>query len=389
MGKYKKLNEIATILNGYAFKSTNYTNCGYRVIRITNVQKGFLSDDDPKYYHKENNLSKYELFENDILISLTGNVGRVGFVERWVIPAYLNQRVGCIRIKCNTVLPRYLFHFLNNDLFEHMCIQEAKGIAQLNLSTEWLKNINVNLPTIDEQQRIVTILDKADEIRTKKKQANEKLDEFLKSTFLDMFGDPEINNKNWEKGIIRDIVKDAKYGTSSKAGLIGMYPILRMGNLTYNGAIVLDDLKYIDLKENEIDKYTVHKGDILFNRTNSKELVGKTAVYRGDDTVAFAGYLVRVRTNKLAHHEFLSAFINSSYMKKKLRMKCKNIVGMANINARELQDFDIYIPPIELQNKFAQIVEKVEVEKQKNKQVIEQMDNLFSSLSQKAFKGEL
>ena len=160
-----------------------------------------------------------------------------------------------------------------------------------------------------------------------------------------------------------------------------------MGNLTYNGAIVLDDLKYIDLKESEIDKYTVHKGDILFNRTNSKELVGKTAVYRGTNTVAFAGYLVRVRTNNLAHYEFLSAFMNSSYMKKKLQMKCKNIVGMANINAQEFQDFDIYLPPIDLQNQFAQIVQKIEAQKEKNQKVIEQMDNLFNSLMQQAFNG--
>ena len=200
-----------------------------------------------------------------------------------------------------------------------------------------------------------------------------------------MFGDPEFNNKNWEKVVIRDVVKDVKYGTSSKAGLTGTYPILRMGNLTYNGAIVLDDLKYIDLKESEIDKYTVHKGDLLFNRTNSKELVGKTAVYRGTNTVAFAGYLVRVRTNNLAHYEFLSAFMNSSYMKKKLQMKCKNIVGMANINAQEFQDFDIYLPPIDLQNQFAQIVQKVEAQKEKNQKVIEQMDNLFNSLMQQAF----
>lgn len=385
MVEYKKLNKIATIINGYAFKSSKYITNGYRVIRITNVQKGFLCDDDPKYYAQENSLSKYELFEKDILISLTGNVGRVGFVEKDILPAYLNQRVGCIRINSETLLPRYLFHFLNNDLFEQMCIKEAKGIAQLNLSTEWLKNVRVRVPSLEEQQRIVNILDKAEEIRTKKKLANEKLDEFLKSTFIDMFGDPEFNNKNWEKVVIRDVVKDVKYGTSSKAGLTGTYPILRMGNLTYNGAIVLDDLKYIDLKESEIDKYTVHKGDLLFNRTNSKELVGKTAVYRGTNTVAFAGYLVRVRTNNLAHYEFLSAFMNSSYMKKKLQMKCKNIVGMANINAQEFQDFDIYLPPIDLQNQFAQIVQKVEAQKEKNQKVIEQMDNLFNSLMQQAF----
>ena len=280
---------------------------------------------------------------------------------------------------------RFVYYQLKNKWKKYICNKQY-GSATNYIRYNNLADFKIASLTEKEQQRIVNILDKADEIRTKKKLANEKLDEFLKSTFIDMFGDPEFNNKNWEKVVIRDVVKDVKYGTSSKAGLTGTYPILRMGNLTYNGAIVLDDLKYIDLKESEIDKYTVHKGDILFNRTNSKELVGKTAVYRGTNTVAFAGYLVRVRTNNLAHYEFLSAFMNSSYMKKKLQMKCKNIVGMANINAQEFQDFDIYLPPIDLQNKFAQIVQKVEAQKEKNQKVIEQMDNLFNSLMQQAFK---
>lgn len=299
--------------------------------------------------------------------------------------SWVNNHAHVIRPDRAKVVDNYLLYFFNQlDLTPYIT-----GAIIEKLNQEKLRNIIVPLPCIKEQQRIVNILDKAEEIRTKKKLANEKLDEFLKSTFIDMFGDPEFNNKNWEKVVIRDVVKDVKYGTSSKAGLTGTYPILRMGNLTYNGAIVLDDLKYIDLKESEIDKYTVHKGDILFNRTNSKELVGKTAVYRGTNTVAFAGYLVRVRTNNLAHYEFLSAFMNSSYMKKKLQMKCKNIVGMANINAQEFQDFDIYLPPIDLQNQFAQIVQKVEAQKEKNQKVIEQMDNLFNSLMQQAFKGKI
>ena len=298
------------------------------------------------------------------------------------------QRTYIIESKDKDILSvRFLYYFLC-EYIDTLRNNSIGGVIKyIKLSD--LTDINFPLIPIKEQQRIVNILDKAEEIRTKKKLANEKLDEFLKSTFIDMFGDPEFNNKNWEKVVIRDVVKDVKYGTSSKAGLTGTYPILRMGNLTYNGAIVLDDLKYIDLKESEIDKYTVHKGDILFNRTNSKELVGKTAVYRGTNTVAFAGYLVRVRTNNLAHYEFLSAFMNSSYMKKKLQMKCKNIVGMANINAQEFQDFDIYLPPIDLQNQFAQIVQKVEGQKEKNQKVIEQMDNLFNSLMQQAFNSSL
>ena len=339
------------------------------------------------FYTCSNELTKYYdeyTFEPNKLIFGTGGSASLHYASE---PFATSTDCYVIETKELNVDVKYVYYYLKNNF--QILEDGFKGAGLKHISKDYLSNIMIEYPDIEEQQRIVNILDKAEEIRTKKKLANEKLDEFLKSTFIDMFGDPEFNNKNWEKVVIRDVVKDVKYGTSSKAGLTGTYPILRMGNLTYNGAIALDDLKYIDLKESEIDKYTVHKGDILFNRTNSKELVGKTAVYRGTNTVAFAGYLVRVRTNNLAHYEFLSAFMNSSYMKKKLQMKCKNIVGMANINAQEFQDFDIYLPPIDLQNQFAQIVQKVEAQKEKNQKVIEQMDNLFNSLMQQAFNSSL
>ena len=375
-----KLGEIATFVNGYAFKPSDWNDTGIPIIRIQNL----TNDNSSRNYYNGQLDEKYRVVRGDILISWSATIG----VFEWTREdSYLNQHIFKVvfnKLKVNKSFFKYLIKQKINEMLAKVHGSTMKHITKSNFD-----NIPILLPDIKEQDRIARILDKAEDIRTKKKLANEKLDEFLKSTFIDMFGDPEFNNKNWEKVVIRDVVKDVKYGTSSKAGLTGTYPILRMGNLTYNGAIVLDDLKYIDLKESEIDKYTVHKGDILFNRTNSKELVGKTAVYRGTNTVAFAGYLVRVRTNNLAHYEFLSAFMNSSYMKKKLQMKCKNIVGMANINAQEFQDFDIYLPPIDLQNQFAQIVQKVKAQKGKNQKVIEQMDNLFNSLMQQAFNGEL
>lgn len=322
-------------------------------------------------------------YEADKLIFATGGTASVHYANsRFAVSAD-----NFILEPNKDVNAKYVYYYLNNNI---QIIQDGfHGAGLQHLSKDYLSEINVPILDNSSQEKIVSILDKADEIRQKKKLANNKLDEFLKATFIDMFGEPETNEKHWESGIIRDIVKEVRYGTSSKAGSEGAYPILRMGNLTYSGAIILNDLKYIDLKDDEVDKYIVKKGDVLFNRTNSKELVGKTAVFRNEESMAFAGYLVRVRMNKKANAEFLSAFMNSDYMKRILQLKCKNIVGMANINAQEMQNFEIYIPPIEQQNQFAQIVEKVEAQKQRNEQVIEQMNNLFNSLSQQAFKGEL
>nr|MBC8552205.1 restriction endonuclease subunit S [Candidatus Brocadiales bacterium] len=185
----------------------------------------------------------------------------------------------------------------------------------------------------------------------------------------------------------RETVVDVKYGTSKKAHIRkGQFPILRMSNITYSGEWNFTDLKYIDLEVNEAEKYTVKKGDLLFNRTNSKELVGKTAVFKIDQVMAYAGYLIRCRFDKKkANPVYVSCFLNSSYGKSKLSHMCKNIVGMANINAQELQDINIILPPIDLQNKFASIVEQVEQIKQKMRASSDEMDNHFNALMQRYF----
>jgi type I restriction enzyme, S subunit len=212
----------------------------------------------------------------------------------------------------------------------------------------------------------------------------------LRAVFLDIFGDPVTNPKNLPVGTIRDFVETANYGSSAKASEVdGEYPILRMGNITYSGAIDMTDLKYIDLSEKDKPKYLVTKGDLLFNRTNSKELVGKTAVYDGDNPVAIAGYLIRVRTNGTGNTHYISGYLNSTHGKVTLQNICKSIVGMANINAQEMQDIPILIPPVDLQNKYRDIVLSVKEKLTKHQTALTFNSDLFGSLSQKAFSGDL
>ena len=110
--EYKKLGEVCDVINGYAFKSSKYTSQGTRIIRITNVQKGYVVDNDPKFYSDEDfkDLFQYSLFEGDLVMSLTGNVGRVGILQKNMLPAALNQRVACLRVKSKKMQLNYLFH---------------------------------------------------------------------------------------------------------------------------------------------------------------------------------------------------------------------------------------------------------------------------------------
>ena len=152
-----ELGDVCDLMNGYAFKSENYVDGGTRVIRITNVQKGKIVDDNPKFYPKDTKepVEKYKLLEGDLLISLTGNVGRVGLLSKKLLPAALNQRVACLRVDSQKINSKFLFSLLNKDDFENDCINASSGVAQKNLSTVWLSKYKIPLPPIEVQKEIV------------------------------------------------------------------------------------------------------------------------------------------------------------------------------------------------------------------------------------------
>lgn len=277
----------------------------------------------------------------------------------------------------------YIYHLFSNYNWEQNTNKAVKGIT-LNKAT--LSKIKIPLPPLEEQHKIASILDTVSEALKLRKQQLNELNLLVKSKFIDMFGDPIKNPKNLKLGIIRDICSEVKYGTSKPATNGGKYPYLRMNNITYDGHLDLSNLKYIDISESEVEKYLVKNGDVLFNRTNSKELVGKTCVFNLNKPMIIAGYLIRIRVNSNVLPIYLSCVLNSDYGKTTLLGMCKSIIGQANINAQELQNIKILIPPIELQNKFASFVQHVDELKSEVQKSIDQLQTLFDSLMQQYFE---
>ena len=136
-----------------------------------------------------------------------------------------------------------------------------------------------------------------------------------------------------------------------------------MNNLTTDGHLDLKDLKYIDIPDDEIEKCVVRKGDVLFNRTNSIELVGKTAVFDLLEDMVIAGYIIRVRLNDRLLPEVLSQYMNLEALKEILRGMAKGAVNQANINAQELQSIKVYVPNMRLQKKFVYMKEQIDKSK--------------------------
>lgn len=379
-----KLWMICDILGGYAFQSEQYTSNEIPLVRISNITERSIVIDYQYTITESPKYSAYEIKKGDILVALSGaTTGKFGMFT-YSQKAYLNQRVGLIRAKAN-ICQGYIFNYLN--LIKDDILRKAGGAAQPNISTKELANFEIPLPPLPIQEKIAAILDKADALRRKDREMLKKYDELAQAIFIDMFGDPVKNEKGFKLGAIRDLTREVKYGTSQPAQENGTYPYLRMNNITYGGDWDFSSIKYINASDFDYLKYGLEYGDLIFNRTNSKDLVGKTAVYRSYDRVIIAGYLIRVRVNNIAHPDYISAYLNSKHGKLTLQNMCKNIVGQANINAQELQDIKILIPPFHLQETFAKKIELInQLKAQTN---AEKSEELFQSLLQRAFRGEL
>ncbi len=313
----------------------------------------------------------------------------------WVVAPVTNHRLIAsgewIVLRDQRFDPDYLKHLLTSNQFHRQFMQTVSGVggSLVRARPSEVAKIKVPRPSKSEQRRIAAILDTSDSLRRKRQEAIRLADEFLKAVFIDMFGDPTINQKWFPEGTIRDLVASANYGTSEKANDdSGRFPILRMGNITYEGGWDLTALKYVDLDARTQDKYLARKGDLLFNRTNSKELVGKTAVYELDEPMAIAGYLVRVRMNQRGNPYYVSGYLNSVHGKRALEARAKSIVGMANINAQEMQDIQILIPPVELQDRYARIVAETRRRVGKFRVFLDELEKLKSALADRYFGGE-
>lgn len=280
---------------------------------------------------------------------------------------------------------QYLYYYLKSEKCLYYIKELASGSVRDNLKLSMLKEFTIPNITLEEQRKAVTVLEQTDRLITLQERQMTVLDELIKSRFVEMFGTYPNNPLRWETSRIRDIVKDVRYGSSRPAVEGGKYPYLRMNNITYSGELDLSDTKRIDVPENELEKCTVHRGDVLFNRTNSKELVGKTCVYNRDELMVLAGFVIRVRVTERVLPEFLSAFLNTDFSKQMLLGMCKAAIGQANINAQEMQDIGLYLPPVELQNQFVHFKAEVDKSKLAVKQSLEKLETLKKSLMQQYF----
>ncbi|MFT3777723.1 MAG: restriction endonuclease subunit S [Ottowia sp.] len=395
---FMALGDVAQFIRGINFKPDDVVPVGTEgsvaCMRTKNVQSELDLTDVWAVSETFVRRNEQLLQTGDILVSSANSwnlVGKCSWVPELPWRTSFGGFVSVLRGNSAHVDARYLYQWFS---WEHTQAllrsfgQKTTNISNLNIDRALA--LKLPLPSLHEQRRIATILDQAETLRTQRRTALALLDSLAQSLFLDMFGDPAKNPYGWVIGKIGDMLESASYGTSEKSGHDGKFPVLRMNNITRTGELDLEDLKYMDLPSKDHERYLVKAGDVLFNRTNSAELVGKTAIVpQSAPSLAYAGYLVRLRVNDANHPMYLARFLNTPYAKRMLRGMCKSIVGMANINAKEIQAMRIALPPLPLQQTFATRIQSIEALKATHRRALAALDELFASLQQRAFAGLL
>lgn len=384
----KRIGDICEILNGFAFKSNEYVEDGIRVMRITNVQKGEVVDDEPKFFpsERQGEISKYLLREGDLLMSLTGNVGRVGLLPFKFMPAALNQRVACLRLKSKEILMQYLFHILNSDSFEADCIFNASGIAQKNMSTKWLEDYVIPVPPLAEQERIVAELDLLSGIIDKQKAQLKELDILAQSIFYDMFGNPVENEKGWNQNYLINVVDSScslSYGIVQPGDDVeDGVPVVRPIDLTKT-YVIRKGLKRTSPSISNSYKRTILQGNevLLCVRGTTGILSLSSEELRGCNTTRG---IVPIRFGKNIERLF-------GYMLLKTR-EIQSVIAehtygttLKQINIQDVKTIPFVIPPINLQIKFADYIASIEQQKKSINQSIAESQKLFDYTMDKHF----
>ena len=333
--EFIKLKDVAEVLNGYAFKSKQYVDKGIRVIRISDVQKGRISDKDVKYYPEasKKEIERYMLNDGDIVVSLTGDVGRVAQIQDVHLPAGLNQRVACLRGHTGKVLNRYLFHLLDQVSFESDAIQAGRGSAQKNLSTVWLGNYLVPIPPIEVQAEIVRILDSFTELTaelTAELAARKKQYEFYREDLLGFEGRTDVE---WKK--------------------LGAVVKIETGRLNANEAV--EGGKYMFFttaaEPSRIDKYRWDTEALLIAGNAN---VGAVQYYKGKFEAYQRTYVITEVTEEL-DIKFLYYVLRNSLVSH-LSNKSKK-AAMTYIVLGDLQNFTLPLPPLPVQHQIVEILD--------------------------------
>jgi type I restriction enzyme S subunit len=386
------LEEISEFVLDGTHGSPERTEVGVPVLSAQNVINGSLSYETDRYTSQ----TEFALFSkrvslkrNDVLLTIVGTIGRVAVVneER---PAVFQRSVAIIRPKKEAVCSRFLCRAMQSDLFRSQLDRATNKSAQAGVYLGKLKKTKIPLPPLPEQRRIAAILDQADALRAKRREALAKLDEMAQAIFVEMFGDPQINERKWQTVPCSELCQRINVGVVIKPASYYCetgVPALRGTNIKPYG-IDLTDLVYFSKRDSDgpLSKSRLRAGDLVIVRTGQP---GLAAVVPPDlDNANAIDVIIVTPIQECMNSVFMRELLNSKGGRQMVMQQSRGQIQQ-HFNVGSLSAAELIVPPIKLQNEFAGRVEAVSGLRSLALRSLEEVNFLFASLQHRAFSGEL
>ncbi len=397
----KPLSEIARFIRGITFKPEDKVEPGTDgsavCMRTKNVQVDLDESDLIAVPHEFVRREEQYLRESDILVSTANSwqlVGKCSWVPKLAYEATAGGFISILRANDGHVHPRYLYYWFSSAPTQHSarhCGRQTTNIS--NMSYERCLTLQIPLPPPPEQKRIADILDKADAIRRKRQEADGLLDCIGPALYQERFGDPVANRRGWDVVPFGELFSvSPNYGTMIKpSDTTGDWLDLRVANIQ-DGKLTLRDRKYVDLPEKMVERHEVREGDLLLARAiGSLEHLGKCIIaHPGSEKWAFDSHLMRVRFKPdRILPRFVHAFLVTPGGRHEFLRNSRRSAVQFNINTKEMAKIHIPLPPLPKQQEFIGELDRINALSLQQAAATREIDDLFNSLVQRAFKGEL
>lgn len=329
----------------------------------------------------------YQVQPGTLLMSFKLSIGKLGFAR---IPMYTNEAIAALVIRNKKqITSDYLYYALQ---VIDLAGNTDRAVKGKTLDTEKVGLLRIPLLPLHEQKRIAAILAKADRVRRLRRYALELSGSYLQAVFLEMFGDPVTNPKEWPVTFMGDLLAIPPHlGTITPAKESGKQLCVRVGEVG-DWQVNLNQCKYVSLEGNELQRFSLHTDDIVLARAIGSEAhLGKLSIMaKSPIPVVFDSHLMRIRTDPSRLLTlFLACWLKTDGGRARFMQQARQTSVQFNINAEQLVSIEIPLPPIPLQQKFAKIIERYLRLQAQQQEALRQAEHLFQTLLHKAFQGEL
>ncbi len=390
-----ELPKIAFFQEGPGVRNWQFRESGIKLINVKNIVKGILkTENSNKYLDPQEVKEKYTHFlteVDDLVMAASGATwGKLAWVESKHLPLCMNTSM--IRFQSlneEELNIRYLYYYLKTNEFRKKMERLITGSAQPNFGSSHLKQIKIPLPPLPEQQKIAAILDAADTLRQKDQQLIEHYNALSQSLFLEMFGDPVSNPMGWDESSMANACTKVTDGTHDTPKRLNKGVKFITGKHIKPYAIDYINSDYVtqEVHDEIYRRCNPNLGDVLY--TNIGVNLGTAAYNSVEYEFSMKNVALLKPKSEFLNGRFLEYFLNNEIIKKKIIWMTSIGGAQKFLSLSQLRKLDVLLPPITLQNQFAERIQAIESQKQQAQASLQKSEDLFNSLLQRAFKGEL